>query len=427
MWKISCLAGICLAVGGVFTGLRAETVGRVPAPGSERCYRFDQRISRAVLENYLSRAITMEGLLNGRGDIKDNLRMLKRIGAKFIGRSFCSWGREAQLLDQLAQAKQRTPKILAADPDLVLQACIFENVTTEVDQVPVPDWAFAALGQRAEPRNFRYADMIYLDGRFRDLWGKGQSVPDVSRPETQLWFYFLGVSFINVGCEAIHFGQTELMNGNDRQLDDYARVLALIRVYAARHARRHMVLCDSHVPSGGLVRDGRLLMDFHSFPLRIKEVPDKPQEAVLQQGFVDSIYGRSKGGMTFSGWSCEHLSYLVEIDNWGPSPQPGKAGAGGIWVWGYDEITWFAHQSLEYRSHWLRYAWDWVRRTDPNGHLEMPGSRTLASPADSWQWYYANRPSPAVPAGFGDEDAIQAIWAGDTDQSSVNAPAPSSS
>ena len=54
----------------------------------------------------------------------------------------------------------------------------------------------------------------------------------------------------------------------------------------------------------------------------------------------------------------------------------GKPGAGGIWVWGYDEITWFAHQSKQYRADWLKYASDWVRKTDPNGYLQMPGSRT---------------------------------------------------
>jgi hypothetical protein len=29
------------------------------------------------------------------------------------------------------------------------------------------------------------------------------------------------------------------------------------------------------------------------------------------------------------------------------------------------------------------------------------------------RWYYANRPSAAVPEGLGDEDAIRAIWAED--------------
>lgn len=213
-------------------------------------------------------------------------------------------------------------------------------------------------------------------------WAEAQAVLNdgtVIRLETKLWFYFLGVSFIDAGLEAIHFGQTELMNHNDRNLEHYAQVLALVRSYAAKHARRHMVVCDSHVPSGGLVRDGKLLMDFHSFPLRIMEVPDKPQDAVLKVGFSDGIYGRSKGGLTFSGWQCEHLPCLVEIDNRGVSRQPGQPRAGGCWEWGYDEITWFAHQSKEYRANWLRYAWDWARRTDPNGYLHrgVPARRSV--------------------------------------------------
>ncbi|MBI2516319.1 MAG: hypothetical protein HYV95_05330 [Opitutae bacterium] len=338
--------------------------------------------------------------------------MLGGLGAKFIGRSFCLWGDEADLPGALGRAMQLVPKVLASDPDRILQACIFEIVTTSVEQVPVPAWAFAALGQRAEKRNFRYAAMLYPDGRFRNHWGENQAVPDVNLMETKLWFYFLAASFIDAGFEAIHFGQTELMNGNDPNLDHYPQMLALIRSHAANHARRHMVLCDSPVPSGGLVQAGRLLMDFHSFPLRIVEVPDRPQEAVLRAGFLDSIYGRSKGGTTFSGWSCEHLPYLVEIDNWGPSLEPGQAKAGGIWVWGYDEITWFAHQSREYRDQWLRYAWAWVQRMDPNGHLEMPGGRTLASPKDGKRRYFANRPSIAVPDGFGDEDTIRDLWTG---------------
>ena len=122
----------------------------------------------------------------------------------------------------------------------------------------------------------------------------------------------------------------------------------------------------------------------------------------------------------------DHLPYLVELDNWGVSRQPGQAKAGGIWIWGYDEITWFAHQSQSDRSNWLRYARDWVGRTDPNGHLQMPGSRTLASPLDRKRWYYANLASPAVPEGLGDEAAIRAIWTADLATPRTRPPAPSS-
>jgi hypothetical protein len=371
-------------------------------------YEFDGSISREVLENYLSRSITMEGMFNGRGDLDDNLRMLKSMGAKFIGRSICLWGNEANLLKNLERAKELVPKAHAVDSEFVLQACIFETISAQVEQIPIPDWVFVALGQPVGQRNFRYLDMIYPEGQRRN-WGRNASVPDVSKLETRLWFYFLAKSYIDLGFEAIHFGQVEIMNKNDRDLKHYEQVFTLVRAYAAKHARRHMIICDGHVSSGGLIKDGKLLLDFHSFPLRIMEVPDKPQEAVLKVGFSDGIYGKSKGGVTPSGWKCEHLPWLAEIDNWGVSRTPGQAKAGGIWVWGYDEITWFAHQPKEYRAKWLRYAWNWVRQTDPNAYLQMPGSRTLAS-RDQLRWYFANDASPAVPQGFGDEEAIKAIW-----------------
>jgi hypothetical protein len=420
IFTLASIAVSAIGLGGTIRG--AEETRSAPRP---RDYRFDGAMSRKVLENYLSRSISMEGLLNGRGDLDDNIRMLHDTGAKFIGRSLCLWGRESELIRNLERAKQQIPKVHAVDPEMILQACIFEIVTSQVNQVPVPEWAFVALGQPVEKRNFRYADMLYPDGKRVNHWGRNGSVPDVSRPETKLWFYFLAAAFIDLGIEAIHFGQTELMNGNDRNLDHYSQILALIRAHAKGHARRHMLVCDSHVPSGGLVRQGQLLMDFHSFPLRIMEVPERPQEAILKVGFSDGIYNRSKGGKTYSDWACEHLPYLVEIDNYGASSTPGQAKAGGIWVWGYDEITWFAHQSREYRKDWLRYAWDWVRRTDPNGHLQMPGSRTMRSPRDQMRWYFANNPSPAVPTGLGDEEAIRAIWADDSEGPTATATAAS--
>jgi hypothetical protein len=401
------------ACGLALTGKGLGYSRALPPPNQLRNYRFERIISRDVLDNYLSRSISMEGLLNGRGDLHDNIRMLKSTGAKYIGRSICLWGNEANLLYNLERAKRQLPSVHQADPDMILEACIFEIVTNQVEQVPVPDWAFTALRRPIEKRNFRYADLLYPDGRRQNQWGNGSSVPDVSRSETKLWFYFLARSYIDLGVEAIHFGQVEIMNGNDPDLAHWAQVFALVRSYATARARRHMVLCNAHVPSGGLVRGQQLLLDFHAFPLRVMEVPDHPQQAVLKVGFSDGIYGRSKGGVTYSGWTCEHLPYLVELDNWGASKHPGQAGAGGNWVWGYDEITWFAHQSKRYRSDWLRNAWHWVRQTDSNGYLEMPGSRTMRSPLDQRAWYYANAPSPSVPDGLGDEAAIRSIWAAD--------------
>ncbi len=380
-----------------------------------RDYRFDGKISPEVLGNYLSRSITFLDLLTEKGNLSDNIRMLTSSGAKFIGRSVYVWGHETQLPSRVELARKNAPKVHQADPDIILQACVFEIVTREVEQLAVPAWAFQALGQPVQRRNFRYEDMLYPSGRGRNQWGrlKDGSVPDISRPETKLWFYYAAVSYIDAGIEAIHFGQAEIMNGNDPHSEHWWQVLSLVRQYAARHARRHFLLCDAHVPHGGLLYKDRLLFDFHSFPLRIAEEPDRSQEGVLRVGFVDSIYGRSRGGVAPSGWRCEHLPYLVELDNWGVSHRPGQPGAGGCWVWGYDEICWFAHQDAAYRNHWLHYAWNWVREHDAAGFLEMPGSRCLDSAVAGKRWYFANTPSEATPDGFGQEETIRQIWAAD--------------
>ena len=116
------------------------------------------------------------------------------------------------------------------------------------------------------------------------------------------------------------------------------------------------------------------------FPSGSWKFPISRRRRSSKLGFSDGIYNRSRGGIAPSGWTCDHLPYLVEFDNYGVSKQPGQARADGgqfNWVWGYDEITWFADQNKEYRADWLRYAWHWVRTTDPNGYLEMPGSRQI--------------------------------------------------
>ena len=64
------------------------------------------------------------------------------------------------------------------------------------------------MARPVEKRNFRYADIIYPRASDRPV-GAECRVPDVSRPETKLWFYFLAASYIDLGFEAIHFGQAE--------------------------------------------------------------------------------------------------------------------------------------------------------------------------------------------------------------------------
>lgn len=376
-------------------------------------------ISRSDLESYLGRAVTMEGLLHGHGDLDDQIRFLRGIQARFAGRALYLWGNE-QNLDRLIEAATPTAKkVHESLPNLVLQGAIFEIITTQVEKIAIPAAAFEAFGLPVEERPFSYSAMLYEDGRYKNNWGKDASVPDMSRVETQLWFYTLATRYIDVGVEAIHFGQVSLMDRKDPGHANWRMLLDHVRDYAATHARRHFILCDAHVPTGGIVDDDRLLFDFHSFPLRIDEVADEPEQGVLQVGYLDSLYGRSKGGVTPSGWKCDHLPYLVEFDNFGRSGREGQ-NIGGSWIWGYDEICWFARQSDVDRAAWLRYASTWVRNHDPNGYVEMPGIRTLAVPVGEKEWYWAMPASPACPDGFGDEAVIKDIW--DADHPGAHSP-----
>lgn len=375
----------------------------------KRNYDFDGKMQRSVLENYLSRSITMSAMLHGTGNMDDNIRMLINMGAKFVGRAIYRWGGETALEELLATAKPIAMKLHGADPNIILQAAVFEIVTEQVNQIPIPTSIFGEFNIDPKKRNFHYESMLYPDGHRVNQWSRGGSVPDMSQLETRMWFTYLSARYIDIGVEAIHFGQVEIMDDRDPEHLHWRDMMDRVRQYAKKHARRHMVICDAHVPSGGIVHDGKLMFDFHSFPLRIDEVLDAPQHGVLKMGYLDSIFGRSKGGITPSGWKCKSLPFIVELDNFGRSGREGQ-NIGRHWIWGYDEICWFAHQSEEYRNQWLCYAWNWIRKHDPNGYLQMPGSRVLAAPVGQVHWYWANTESTAVPNGFNQEETIKAIW-----------------
>ena len=192
----------------------------------------------------------------------------------------------------------------------------------------------------------------------------------------------------------------------------YDTFLSKARAYAEPLARRHYILFDAHAGQKGMVtEDGRSLLDFISYPLRIEEVKDTPEHGILEVGYLDAIYCKSPGGKTPSGWSCEHLPYLVEFDNFGISPHPGEV-SDDHYIWGYDEISWFYRQPLEYKEEFLRYAWDWLKKTDPAGHLQMPASRgvTLPPPYPPSFVCRVMAPSEDIPYGMGIDGTIMELW-----------------
>jgi len=373
-------------------------------------YSFDGKISREVLENYLARSLHMLCLAESQR-FEEDLRMIKNVGAKHIGRVTSIWwdsNREVDIETHFAHSKTAAERLHKMEPELMLQACIFETVGKGMNGIFIPAWVFEEFGQKPEVRNFRFESMCYDDG-FQGH-GHGCMPPDMSKTETKMWFYYCGRRYIDCGYENIHVGMIGFMDRHDPKHEHWFDTLGRLRRYADGKARRHMVLFDSQ--HKGISENGKLLLDYHNMVLRPKDVIGSPEKCILEMGYGDTIWGRSAGGTTPSGWRCDHLPYQAEFDN---GYCPGKAGQniGFPYAWGSIEIDWYARQTEEYRNEWLRYAWDWIRKHDPNGYLQMPGSKCL-NPQDvhGAKWYHANTKSKACRDGFSQEETIKAIWEG---------------
>lgn len=408
-------------------------------------YTFDGSISREVLNNYLSHAVTHTGVgqdcYSPSQTFEDDLRMFRNEGAKFIGRAAFAWA-ETNEEEHFRVAKERAARAHEVDPEFILQACVFECIKKSfVDTVPVPPWVFEAFGLPVEKRCFSYDHMLNPEGRYVDHWQKDCSVQDITQLESRLWIYYRACAYIGAGYEGIHFGQVHLIGAADEGFRYWKQVLTMVREFAAIHARRHYVLCDAH--THGIEVDGEMLFDYNAWPIRLKELPDRPMECVAQEGYYDSIFGRSKGGKSPSGWTAESMPFIVEFDNFGCSDYKGMPMLDSYFSWGYDEITWFSMQTDEYRHQFLRYLWRWVRDRYPEGWVEMPSRRCLTeefsfiweNPDIEWlervkkdeflhytvdeagravikrSYYSANRKSDACPFGYGDEDVIRECFA----------------
>lgn len=220
----------------------------VPNTGN---YQFsDGVMSEEVLHNYLSRAITQTEFLSGPETSTDGVygteddeRMLLNVGAKFIGRAMYQWNKEGYFMNDawFADAKARIARMHQQDPDLIFQGAMFETVSTRVNDIPVPEWVFRAFGKEPEERNFRFDDIRDEGGLYLGQWGENTCVPDMSREEAQMWFYFMAVKYMEAGIEAFHCGQVRLMasmGDSDNGYAGYRNLLSKIREAAKTKAAR---------------------------------------------------------------------------------------------------------------------------------------------------------------------------------------------
>jgi hypothetical protein len=395
-------------------------------------------VSQELVRHCLARSISVQGLASPAATNTQRyglMRWASSAGASLAGRLGGWWytpESDAAAQTILDTLRRNIQVLHAQSRDVAAQGCLFEIIWPHVNNLTVPNRLRADFGEDtlATPsRHFKFAEMMY-PGYFSAAdsnhyrWdvrppGQAPGTPDLSRPEAQLWFYYCAARQIDAGCEALHFGQIQLMDDRDPGHRAMWHLLQRIRRYA--HTRnRGFVLCDAHThgefydphpayPLPDSVR--QLLFDFHSYPLRPNEADTVRHGTHSAHLDLDSwgnpagaIFRLSKGGRAPGGWLCRHLPAQAEFDN-GPTGTIDKPGQWPL-VWGRDEISWFANQPTTYRSKWLIYAQGRVRQLDPDAYLQMPGVRGVVLPAYPHELYWAT--------DAGQSETIRAIWAGET-------------
>ena len=386
-------------------------------------YQFDGRISKEVLENYLSRAVTAAGLYESE-TLSDDLRVIRELGVKFLGRASGIWYMTEDDDVHFAKSRELAEKVHEADSEIILQACIFECVTQRMESVKIPEFVFRDFGMEPKDRCFCLADTLFpgVPAGFvsrREEPEKNGGIPDLNRQEARMWFYYRAARYIDCGYEALHMGQVHLYTANDRGMVKTQELFEMIRRYAAVHGRRHKVLLDAH--THGVNRRGKLLFDYHAMPFtRVPLMEREGTDLVLVRE------GYSEGGLNPNGWSAQAMPYLMEYDNWGglavddPARYSREELALKDW-WGYDQIAWFAHQSFEKRNHFLEYTYRWLEVNNVCGFFEIPFRRMLgdapvamergdSGAKDIQTFYQINKKSSSCPMGFGQEDTVKRLW-----------------
>lgn len=385
-------------------------------------YIFDTYIKKDVLENYLSRAVTAAGLFES-NTLKDDLRVIRDLGVKFLGRASGVW--YMTMDDEVHFEKSRilAEKVHALDEEIILQACIFEIIVEKINEIPIPEYVFEAFGEKPEKRNFCLEKTLFPQkppgfihiSREKE---KNGGIPDLNRLEARMWFYYRACRYIDCGYEALHMGQVHLYTANDKGFLKTEELFQLIRDYAKKHASRHKVLLDAH--THGINISGRLLFDYHAMPFTGVPLLAHPghKQVLVKEGF-------SEGGTNPNGWSAQAMPYLMEYDNWGGKvierfdEFTREELARKDW-WGYDQIGWFANQDAATRNHFLEYTYYWTEIQNPNAYFEIPFRRMLSDAAlmmekedgtkEIQEFYQINQKSKDCPMGFSQEEALQRLW-----------------
>jgi Secretion system C-terminal sorting domain len=387
---------------------------------------LDEVLSRSITAQWLTFTFKEPGSI-GRDIYEQTIKRIAESDAKFLGRIAGPWGSESIVNNHWYFGSGATSVVKRVIDDLnyqyqirnqslpICQAGIYEYLTNDVNNVPIPLYVWQKFNSSLFiQRNFSFDKMRFDDGFRHTFWGNPtQAVPDISKTETKMWFYYLATKYIESGIKSLHFGQIDLMDDNDPGYVQTWDLFSKIREFAL--SKNTFILLDAHTGVDryyslevrnlanqylqifrkskyldlsnhlGVDLNDRfqfpanrsniqLLFDFHSYPIR-------PQETNKSNGNLNcrinpnyGIYGKSKGGKSPFLGTYSKVPYIVEVDNWSENCGTLNEISNEEWcVWGTDELIWFLKQNQQYRDYFEKYAYCAVNKIDGNGYLQFLG------------------------------------------------------
>lgn len=212
-------------------------------------------VPRKTIEAYLSRSAGMPGLLslpfqynNGSNthnaaalasspEIAHTLNLINTLSPKMIERADALWGDDAWVflpgIGHWDNIEWMATQVHNIDDQIILDAGLMECVATNVSLTgtirtlgalsnPAEAYirtAFPNLplgGINITPKSMLYPEIVWaIDNNLLTPTADTWLWPDISRLETQVWFYYRACEYIRRGFESIHMGRMDLMLKRD--------------------------------------------------------------------------------------------------------------------------------------------------------------------------------------------------------------------
>ena len=267
----------------------------------------------------------------------------------------------------------------------IIQAAILENITMDINKVPIPQYVVDAFSNDLDFDSLRYSGSNLFFNSCHLVKEGCIGYPDLNKVEARMWYYYLATKYIDFGYKALHMGQIKIIAEFDAGNTKTYNLFQSIRNYASN--KRSFVIIDAHTTQDiFLEQTNKLLLDFNSSPTRPTDTYDNLLGASCSEDLKtmitgsEGIYGKSKGGVSPLGCYYEQTPYFVELDHY--DPYPGNAGQfypEEYIVWGYDEQNYFYNLSSGCKSDFVKYAYFRLREIDYNGFFQFPGRNGVGS------------------------------------------------